>query len=139
MNFYLRRGMEIDPLIKLVHREVARRWCENNEVEIKVTNAKTKRSVEQNALMWKLLADFSRAKAWEVNGEAAKLSAEDWKHLTTASFETLQRMAPNLERNGFVMLGQSTSRFSQQKMSEYIEFLTATAVDLNVPISAREG
>lgn len=78
-----------------------------------------KRSLDQNAKLWVLLAEVSRQVDWY--GE--KLSPEDWKHVFTASL-TKQKAVPGID-GGFVVLGQSTSRMNKHQFSELIEVIYA--------------
>ena len=78
-----------------------------------------KRSNEQNRLMWAALSDISRQVDWYGD----KLSAEDWKHVLSASLKK-QRAVPGLD-GGFVVLGLSTSKMSKDEMSELLELALA--------------
>lgn len=78
------------------------------------------RTLEQNAKLWAMLTDVSQ----QVNWHGQKLSQEDWKHVFSAALNQ-QRVVPNLDGNGFVVLGQSTSRMSVSQMSEMIELMHA--------------
>jgi hypothetical protein len=93
----------------------------------KITVAEPTRSLDQNSLLWPLLAKFSEQLKWPVNGIFTKLSPEDWKTLLTAAFrQEQQQMAQGLH-GGFVFLGMRTSEMNKQEFSEFIEFLQATA------------
>ncbi|OWT68069.1 MULTISPECIES: recombination protein NinB [unclassified Achromobacter] len=93
------------------------------------------RSLEQNALMWALLADVSKQVIWTVDGHAEKLSPEEWKTILSASLAQENRMAPGV-RGGFVMLGTSTSKMTIREMSEMVEFLYAFGAEQGVKWSA---
>lgn len=86
------------------------------------------RNLEQNALQWVLLAEISK----QLEHCGMKLSSEDWKALLTAAFENEVRMVPNLNNNGFVMLGARTSKYSKKKFSEFIEFIYAAGSERGV-------
>jgi hypothetical protein len=77
------------------------------------------RTTAQNSRMWAMLAEVSR----QVNWHGQKLSAEDWKHVFTASLKK-QRVAPGLD-GGFVVLGQSTSKMTKADFSELMELIAA--------------
>lgn len=85
-----------------------------------------KRSTDQNALMWAMLTDVARQVEWY----GQKLSAEDWKHVFTAS-QKQQRAVPGID-GGLVMLGQSTSRMSKEQMAELIELMGAFGAEHGV-------
>lgn len=78
--------------------------------------------------MWCLLAEISQ----QIEHCGMKLSKDDWKALMSASFENEVRMVPNLNNNGFVMLGARTSQYSKKKMSEFIEFIYAAGTERGV-------
>lgn len=78
------------------------------------------RSLAQNRLMWQRLTELSQQVAWH----GAKLSPEDFKVMLTASLRK-QRVVPNIEGNGFVVLGESTSQMSIAEMTELLELIAA--------------
>lgn len=88
------------------------------------------RSLDQNALLWSLLADVSKQVDWH----GQKLASEDWKHVFSASLKQ-QRAVPGLD-GGFVVLGQSTSKMSVKDMSELCELIQAFGAQQNVKWSA---
>ena len=93
------------------------------------------RSLDANAAMWAILQAFSDQLKWPVNGTLVQMSAEEWKEVLSAAFrrETV-RVAQGLD-GGVVMLGCRTSKFSVREMSEFLEFLHATAAAREVDIS----
>jgi hypothetical protein len=92
-----------------------------------VTIAPVTRSLEQNAKLWALLADVSAQVEWY----GRRLSAEDWKHVFTASLRKLA-VVPNLDGTGFVALGLSTSRMGRAEMSDLIELIHAFGAERGV-------
>ena len=94
--------------------------------------AEPTRNLEQNALMWVLLEAFSEQLKWPVNGKLVNLTAEEWKDVTSAAFEsTTVRLAQGLD-GGVVMLGRRTSQYGKAKMTEFIEFLLAVGTERGV-------
>lgn len=91
-----------------------------------------KRSDPQNRRMWAMLTDISRQVDWY----GTKPSAEDWKHILSASL-TKQRVAPGID-GGFVVLGLSTSKMSKAEMSELQTLMEAFGADKGVRFSAQE-
>ena len=89
-----------------------------------------KRSDPQNRRMWAMLGEI----ATQVDWYGQKLSAEDWKHILTASL-TKQRVAPGLD-GGFVVLGLSTSKMTKAEMSDLQTLMEAFGVDKGVEFSA---
>ncbi len=92
-----------------------------------VTVAEPTRSLDQNAAQWPILQAFADQVQWPINGAMVWMTADDWKDVLTAAFkrETV-RVAQGLD-GGMVMLGSRTSGFSVREMSEWLEFLHATA------------
>jgi len=78
------------------------------------------RTLEQNAKLWAMLTEVSEQVNWHGN----KLSPEDWKHVFSAALNQ-QRVVPNIDSTGFVVLGKSTSKMSVSEMSDMIELINA--------------
>lgn len=92
------------------------------------------RNLAQNAAMWPILEAFAAQLQWPVNGAMVHMPAEDWKDLLSAAFRRESvRMAQGLD-GGFVMIGSRTSQFSVREMSEFLEFLHATAAARGVAL-----
>lgn len=85
------------------------------------------RTIEQNKILWAMLTDVSEQVNWHGN----KLSNEDWKHIFSAALSQ-QRVVPNIDGNGFVVLGKSTSKMSVAEMSDMIELIQAFGAQNNV-------
>lgn len=92
--------------------------------------AQSKRSLEQNALLWPLLTDVSAQVVWY--GE--KLTKDEWKDVFTASLKK-QRVVPGID-GGFVVCGQRTSTMSVADFSELIELINAFGAQQGVRFSA---
>lgn len=110
-------------------RAKAVRWIngvpEGSRVEFKAP----RRSNDQNALMWSLLAPIAAKVDWY--GE--KLSTEDWKQMFVASLKKA-RVVPGLDGTGFVVLGLRTSDMSKDEMSNLIELIHAFAAERGVEL-----
>ena len=85
-----------------------------------ITLAKEKRSDAQNRVLWARLTDVSEQVDWY----GRKLTAEDWKHVTSASLRKMD-VVPNLEGTGFVALGLSTSAMSKSELQDLNELIMA--------------
>ncbi len=85
-----------------------------------------KRTTAQNSLMWSILSDLSRQVVWH----GAKLSADDWKHMLSATIHK-QRAVVGIN-GGFVVLGNRTSRMTKDEMSEMIELAYALGAEHGV-------
>src|SRR5262245_30532985 len=81
------------------------------------------RTNEQNDKMWAMLTDVSR----QHRHHGVKYSAEDWKLIFLAGLNKEMRLAPNLDGDGLVPLGVSSSRLTKGEMSDLIELIHAFA------------
>lgn len=89
------------------------------------------RSTEQNARLWSLLSDVSEQVDWY----GRKLDPESWKHIFTSSLRKLD-VVPNLEGNGFVALGLSTSKMTKSEMSDLQTLIESFGADKGVKFKA---
>lgn len=113
--------------------EAVRTAPEHHVVEIKERT----RSIEQNAMLWRLLTITSKQVPWSVNGHEAWLSPDDWKDIFTASLHQEMRIAKGI-RGGFVMLGRSTSRMSVSEMTAMIEFIYSFLAEQGIEVDVQE-
>lgn len=81
----------------------------------------SKRSVDQNAKMWAMLTDVSRQVVWH----GQKLKPNEWKLVFLDALKRELRIVPNIDGNGFVNLGRSSSDLTKQEMSDLIEIMLA--------------
>lgn len=127
---------------KLVHHEARMRAKDAVEMAPDgycVTVSEPTRSLEQNAAMWPLLQAFADQLQWPVNGAMVWMTADEWKDVLSAAFKRESvRVAMGMD-GGMVMLGSRTSKFSVREMSEFIEFLHATAAAREVDLHYREA
>ena len=98
-----------------------------------VSIAEPRRNSEQNAKMWAMLADIENQTDWH----GIKLNAEEWKDLLSAGL-VQSRVVPNLEGNGFVILGQRTSKLTKSQFAALIELLYAFGTERGVTWSEPE-
>jgi hypothetical protein len=100
--------------------EVAR-WLnaapKGSRVEIKAPQ----RSTDQNARMWAMLSDV----ATQLPYHGIRLTADDYKLLFLDALKREVRMVPNLDGNGFVSLGRSSSDLSKEEMSDLLTIIEA--------------
>lgn len=96
-----------------------------------VVNAKrNKRSLPQNSRMWAMLTIIAREVPWH----GVRLSPEDWKLIFLSALGHEMRMVPNLDNNGFVSLGRSSSALTKQEMSDLMELMSAFAAKHEVDL-----
>ncbi len=116
-------------LFVLAHAEARRRACEAIQhapdgYAVKIQPPT--RSLEQNAALWAALSDVAEQVEWY----GRKLTAEDWKHVFSASLKK-QDVVPGLHGD-FVVLGVSTSKMTKAEMSDLIELIRAFGVERGV-------
>ena len=90
---------------------------DGTRVELKAV----KRTLPQNDRMWAMLTDISRQLPWH----GLKLVPEDWKLMFLDALKREVRVVPNLDGNGFVNLGRSSSKLSIAEMSDLIALMEA--------------
>jgi len=105
--------------IQALPTDSERPWC----VEIKPLT----RSLDQNARLWALLQEISAQVVWH----GRKLKPEEWKHVFTAALKK-QDVVPNLAGDGFVVLGQSTSKMSKKEMADLQMLIEAFGAERGV-------
>lgn len=85
------------------------------------------RTLEQNDKLWPMLQDVSRQVEWHGH----KLSNEEWKDFFTASLKQ-QKVVPNMDGTGFVVIGMSTSVMSKRMFIDLIDLIYAFGSDHGV-------
>jgi hypothetical protein len=90
---------------------------EGTRVEVKAA----KRSADQNSRMWAMLTEVAQQLPWH----GVKLRPDDWKLIFLNALKRECRMVPNLDGNGFVDLGRSSSDLSKAEMTDLIELMFA--------------
>lgn len=101
-------------------RALASEWIAKAPIGTTVTFKQNKRSVPQNARMWAMLTDVSRQVSWH----GIWLSPDDWKIVFLDALKRELRMVPNIDGNGFVQLGRSSSDLTKEEMSGMLELIT---------------
>lgn len=90
-----------------------------------------KRTEDQNAKLWAMISDVSRAKP-----EGREYPPEIWKSLFMASAGFTPRFEPSLDGKGVVPIGYKSSRLSKAEFSDLIECINAYAAEHGVEFSA---
>ncbi|HDX8434553.1 TPA: recombination protein NinB [Aeromonas dhakensis] len=85
------------------------------------------RSLAQNSMLWACLTDIAEQVSWH----GRKLTKDDWKHVLSAALYQ-QDVVPNIDGNGFVVLGKSTSKMTVREMRELIELAQAFGAEQGV-------
>ena len=95
-----------------------------------VTIAEPTRTLEQNSKLWPMLEELAEQTDWHGN----KLNPEEWKDLLSAGL-VQSKAVPNLTGNGFVILGQRTSKLSKSQFAALIELIYAFGTERGVVFS----
>ncbi|MGU3413754.1 recombination protein NinB [Enterobacteriaceae bacterium C34A] len=123
MNRYLLRN----PAVRDNAINAIRNLPTDNERPLVIEIKELTRSLDQNAKLWAVLGDISRQVEWH----GRKLTSESWKHVFTAAL-VKQEVVPNLSGDGFVVLGQSTSKMSVRQLRDLIELIHAFGAERGV-------
>jgi len=100
-------------------RERLVRWAEKLPDGTRVEVRAPRRSLPQNERMWSMLTDVATQLPWH----GVKLSPDDWKLIFLDALRREVRTVPNIEGNGFVNLGRSSSDLSKAEMSDLMELI----------------
>lgn len=111
-------------------RQAACRYINEAPAGHVVTIAEPTRNLEQNAKMWAMLTELSEQTDWH----GISLSPDEWKDLLSAGL-VQSKVMPNLAGNGFVILGQRTSKLSKAEFAALIELIYAFGTERGVVFS----
>src|SRR4249919_418039 len=100
-------------------RERAARYVASAPFGTRVELKAAKRSLPQSDFMWSMLTDISRELPWH----GVKLTPDDYKLIFLDALKRELRMVPNLDGDGFVNLGRSSSDLSKAEMGDLIELI----------------
>lgn len=100
-------------------RQKVSAWAHKAPWGCRIEFKEAKRSTEQNAKMWVLLTEIAQQLPWH----GLKLTPDDWKLIFLDALKREVRMVPNLDGNGFVSLGRSSSDLSKAEMTDLIEII----------------
>jgi hypothetical protein len=100
-------------------RHKAACWVQQAPNGTRIEFKAVKRSLAQNDRMWAMLTDIASQVPWH----GLKLSPDDWKLIFLDALKREVRMVPNLDNNGFVNLGRSSSDLSKSEMTDLIELI----------------
>jgi hypothetical protein len=95
-------------------REKAARWIAEAPFMARVTVKTSQRTLPQNRRMWAMLGDLASQVKWH----GRWLDEESWKLLFLDALGFEMRIVPNLNGNGFVSLGRSSSDLTVDEMTD---------------------
>ena len=104
-----------------VDRQRAALWVHQAPAGTRVEFKSARRSLPQNSRFWAMLSDVARQVPWH----GLKLTPDDWRLIFLDALKREIRMVPNIDGNGFVNLGRSSSDLSKSEMSDLIELIAA--------------
>lgn len=99
----------------------AHAWIKAAPTNTRVEFKAPRRSLPQNDRMWAMLTEIARQVDWH----GIRLSADDWKIVFLDALKREVRMVPNIDGNGFVSLGRSSSDLSKAEMGDLMELIAA--------------
>ena len=102
-----------------VERQRALRIVEAAPFGSRVEVKAIKRTLPQNSRMWAMLTDVAMQLAWH----GKRLTPDDWKLIFLDALKREVRTVPNIEGDGVVNLGRSSSDLSKDEMSDMIELI----------------
>jgi hypothetical protein len=117
-----------------MNRARAAAWCKSAPHGSIVNVREATRSNEQNARMWAMLSDVSRAKP-----EGRELTPDVWKSLFLHSLDHAQRFEMALDGKGMVPVGFRSSRLTKQQMSDLMEVIAEYGARHGVEWSEQEA
>lgn len=103
------------------NREKAARWAMQLPAGTRVEFKQSKRSNEQNSKMWVMLTEVATQLPWH----GVKLTPDDYKLLFMDALKRERRVVPNIDGDGFVDLGRSSSDLSRGEMADLITLIEA--------------
>ena len=115
-------------------RERVIKWARAVPSGTRVEFKEPKRSIPQNDRMWAMLTDIAR----QVPYHGLRLTPDDYKLLFLDALKREVRMVPNLDGNGFVSLGRSSSDLSKAEFADLFEVIEAWAASHDVILSSSE-
>lgn len=115
-------------LLSAADRALAIRWIEQSPNGSRVEFKSAKRTFDQNSRLWAMLTDVATQVTWH----GQRLHTGDWKLVFMDALRRELRIVPNLDGNGFVNLGRSSSDLSKSEMSDLIELILKFGAEYNV-------
>lgn len=109
-------------------------WALKVPAGTRVEFKEVKRSLPQNDRFWAMATEISQQVMWH----GQKLRPEDWKLVFLDALKAELRIVPNINGNGFVNLGRSSSDLTKAEFSDLIELMLAFGAQHGVVFSRDE-
>lgn len=110
-------------------------WIRRAPKDTRVEFKGPQRTTEQSDKMWACLTDISQQTDWC----GLKLSPDDWKVLFMNALNSEMRLVPNLDKTGYVNLGNRSSQLSKAEMSDLIEIIHKFAAERGIKLYEPEA
>ena len=108
-------------------RKRAADWLNKAPLGCSIEFKRSRRSLDQNSLMWARLTEIARQVDWY----GQKLTATDWKDMFTASLRKATSV-PGLDPGTVVVLGLHTSDMTKDEMGLLLDLIDAFAAERGV-------
>lgn len=109
-------------------RRLAHQWIEQVPAGTRIEVKAAKRTVDQNSKLWAMLTDVAVQVVWH----GKRLRPDDWKLVFLDALKRELRLVPNVNGDGFVNLGRSSSDLSKSEMSDLFEVIHAFGAEHGV-------
>jgi hypothetical protein len=116
-------------------RLLAASWAQKSPDGTRIEFKRSKRTLPQNDRMWAMLTEFSRQLPWH----GLMLAPDDWKLLFLDALKREVRMVPNLDDNGMVSLGRSSSDLSKDEMGDLMTLMESFGASHGVKFKDEEA
>lgn len=116
-------------------RQKAAAWAMKAPWGTRIEFKASKRSLPQNDRMWAMLTDVAEQLTWH----GIRLTPDDWKLVFLDALNREVRMVPNLDGDGFVNLGRSSSDLSKEEMTDLLEIIAAFGTQHGVVFNEPEA
>lgn len=116
-------------------RKKAIDWITKAPPGTRVEFKRAKRTLDQNSRMWAMLTDVAEQITWH----GVKLTPDDWKLVFMDALKREMRLVPNINGDGFVNLGRSSSDLSKAEMTDLIEIIFAFGAQHGVEFHEPQG
>ena len=103
-------------------------WVNKVPVGTRIEFKAPKRSLPQNDRFWAMLTDIAQQLRWH----GMKLTPDDFKLVFMDALKREVRIVPNINGDGFVNLGRSSSDLTKQEMSDLMTIIEEFGARHNV-------
>lgn len=102
-------------------RERAAKWIAQAPPGTRVIFKESRRTTAANDKLWAMLTEVATQLGWH----GQKLSPDSWKLLFLDALNSEMNLVPNIDGNGFVNLGRSSSNLTKADFSALLELIAA--------------